>query len=873
MRVHFTALSIYLIGLSFSVISAPVEPEKDLAAAWIQDLSSEEFKVREKASMELWKLGDVALPALRQALLSDDPEVSMRAKDAVEKIELRITKDTSEKILSLIESYRKAPPRYKMTLLNELKDERAYFQVLKLYSMENAEEQRELASVVQDLALYAAREAILADDTNHAVELLNLAPPNHTEMMALACLYRSIGQLDAQLANNNPPKNVDPDVWRGFLLRAKGDLDGLIENAQQTNQQQILASLRVLKGDPVPWLEQNNSPGHRPQSPQRAQQSYVEIALKRWRGEEIHEKDLEPLLKLLKSNSKYQRTYGMGSLASLGKFSMVEKLQMKEDPNSAYVYYLSREEIHKAMEAIGLDPNKPDFSKWVKSKFDKLKREGYSQEIMIEMVMMASFMEKRGFEKELESVFEQQLADIRKADAELYWEIIPTFFMGELGAPNFAMEHVSKWAGDAEDRWGEVFTAVLGEEEEMMDWLAWIREIDPEMKDKEALKVMLVIFKMDSASGRLREKWMDRLWNAVKAEKDEDVKMELATRIMQLCITQQDAQNTLKAWDMLDEERRKSARWGSIDMYLTAVGRWDEAAKVLMSFTEDKKHASPEIHAHMAATLRRAGMEKEAKAHDLIVEKLCLGSAASSIRIGDYYIYGGDHERADMWFERAVLEVDPTSADYPDVMEMYAKKNVRKRNWKIAAACHEVIVHINASSQYREERLSEYAKARMNADLAKAMALLPENRERALKMLKAIHQDFMPDGVLADDFFPALREAGLQNELETWFTESWNLLVEVIEKYPRSHNSRNTAAWFASRAGLKLKEAEQHLTVAIEMAPEQAAYLDTMAELKFAKGDRKAALEWSLRSVSFAPFERMIRAQHDRFKTAPLPKN
>ena len=50
-------------------------------------------------------------------------------------------------------------------------------------------------------------------------------------------------------------------------------------------------------------------------------------------------------------------------------------------------------------------------------------------------------------------------------------------------------------------------------------------------------------------------------------------------------------------------------------------------------------------------------------------------------------------------------------------------------------------------------------------------------------------------------------------------------------------------------------------------------YLDTIAELKFAQGNRKAALEWSQRSVSFAPFEDMIRSQHDRFRTAPLPKN
>lgn len=862
-----------MIGLCLSVLPATAEPEKDVTSALMRDLASDEFKVREKASLELWKLGDAALPALRQAVSSDDPEVVMRAKDALEKIELRITENTSEKILSLIDSYRKALPRYKMTLLNELKDEKAYFQVLKLFSMENEEEQRELASVVENVALHAAREAIMADDVKLAVELLNLAPPNHTEMMALACLYRSIGQLDAQLSNNTPPKNVDQEIWKGYLLRAKGDLDGAISNAQKTNQAQVLAGLMVLKGDPVPWLELNMTPGQRPQSSQRAQQAYVDVALKRWRGEEVNEKDLEPLLKLLKSTSRYQRSYGMGSLTSLGKFSEVENMLNKENPTMAYVYYLSREEIDKALQSLGLEPANPDFSKWVKLKFDKLKKEGYSDAVVMELVMMASFMEKRGLEKELVEAFEPQLTEMRKDNAELYWEFIPSFFMGDFGAPKFTVDHVSRWAGADEERWGEVFSAALGEEDEMMEWLVWIREIKPEMKDKEALEVMLAIFKMDTGSGDLRTKWMERIWKVVNVEKDQDVKMELALRVMQLCISQQDANNTLKAWDMLDEERRKTARWGSIDMYLTAAGRWDDAARFLMDFTEDKKHSSPEIHAHLAATLRRGGMEDEAKFHDQMADKLCLGSAASSMRIGAYYVYGGDFERADIWFERAVLEADPANAEFLTALEMYAQKNVRKRNWKLAAACHEVIVHINASSQYREDKLSDYAKARMNADLARAMSILPENRESALKILKAIHQDFKPDGVLADDFYPALKEAGLENELQAWFMESWNLMVSVIEKYPKSHNSRNTAAWFASRAGMKLKEAEKYLSEAIALAPEQAAYLDTMAELKFAQGDRKAALEWSQRSVSFAPFEDMIRAQYERFRTAPLPKN
>lgn len=873
MKFFFTALSVYSMGLCFSLVSASAEPSKEGASLWIRDLSSEEFKVREKASRELWRLGKEALPALREALLSNDPEVSMRAKEAIDKVELRITENTPEAILSLIDAYRKAPSNEKLNLLNSLKEEKAYFQLLKLYSMEDAEEQNELASAVKDVALMAAREAIVEDDVDEAIDLLRMAPPNHSELMALASLYRSMGQLEQQLATLAPPQAVKAEIWKGYLLRAKGDLYGAIENAEQTNQPQILAGLKVLQGDPIPWLLLNNAPGHRPQSPQQAHQSYVDIALKRWRGEEVQNHEFEPLLKSLTANSRLQRNLAMGSLVSLGKFSMVEEAQNKENPLMGYLYYLSREEIDKSLKVLGLDPKNPNYKTWVNAQFGQIRGEEYSDTVLVNLSFLAAFMEKRGLEKELDEAYSQPLTDLRDKAPEVYRQIISTLFNGDLGAPEFTIGYLSKWAGDDEERWGEVFSSALGDEEIVMEWLGWIREIDPKMKDREALEAMMAIFKASSSPGKLRETWMNRVWEVARKEKDKEVKLGYLMRIMSLCMQQQDVMNTLKAWDMLDEEQKAEAQWGTLDMYLTAAGRWVEAANILLKMTEGNEITSPDTHAHLAATLRRGGMAEKAQAHDEMAEKLALGSAASSMRIGGYYVYSGDFERADIWFRRAALEADPTDAEFLTALEKSAEKSVRIRNWKLAAACHEVIVHIYASQPYRESSLSEIAKGRMNADLARAMSILPENKQRALQTLKSIHRDFMPDGALADDFFPALREAGLNKELDEWFAESWELMVGVIEKYPKSHNSRNTAAWFASRARINLSQAEKYLTEAIHVSPEQAAYLDTMAELKFAQGDRKAALEWSERSVCFAPFEDMIRFQHERFRTSPLPKN
>jgi len=68
---------------------SPAEPPAEVQAQidqLIKDLSAKEFATREAASAELIKLGQQALPALRKAAESKDPEVAWRSKAAIEKI-------------------------------------------------------------------------------------------------------------------------------------------------------------------------------------------------------------------------------------------------------------------------------------------------------------------------------------------------------------------------------------------------------------------------------------------------------------------------------------------------------------------------------------------------------------------------------------------------------------------------------------------------------------------------------------------------------------------------------------------------------------------------------------------------------------------
>jgi len=838
-------------------------------AELIADLTSDSFQVREAATRELWAMGDKGLELLRAASRSDDPEVSLRAAEVLEKVELAITPETPALILDLIQSYRGAPQNQKINFLNRLKAAKAYFQVLKLVSMENAEGRAALQPNISGVALLGAREAIARADLPMAAKLLEMSANDDGDMMALASLYRNMGLLEEGKNTPKAPPNVATELWEITLLRVQGDLEGAKKLAAESKRTRLLAGLEVLAGDPTLWLRQNGF-GNRDRE---ALDGYVDIALKKWEGRNVRAADFEPLLRALNSEDTEESNHAMSSLAALGNLAAAEKKQAKGSPQFGFEYYLSVERVPEALELFGMDPVNPDYTAWVAGRFEKIfkaddeEQDVDTSELQGELGMVAAFLERRGLKTELDAAFSAPMERFAKENENQFLDFLRSLCQGKYGAPTYAMQQAVKWAGDNEQRWDETYAVLLGEEDAVAEWRDWLKEMEPEISKPDRLKAMMALFGVGYDPDRLREKWIAKAWEAV-GKADEKTKQSYVKRILILSMAHEDLANALKAYDMLEP----SSMWNSIDKFLSAAGRWKEAAEMLKDATKSSGESSPELHAYLAVHLRRAGMEKEAAEHDAWVEKLVLGSARSSRLIGAYYSYGGDEERAAKWFQRAAYLADPAETDFPAYLESYAVSRMEAQDWSVAASCYEAIAQVYASRDYSGGNIPAIAKTRLSADLAKALAILPENREKAVAILDAIHGNFVADGVLADDFFPLVKKAGLKEELNRWFGESWELVNAAITEYPGSDNTRNTAAWFASRAGLKLDEAEKHLQLALAQTPDQPAYLDTMAEVHFAKGDRKGALEWSRKAVNFSPFDDMIRKQYRRFETAELPK-
>lgn len=872
-----------------SVESAVKAPEKSLEVL-IHDLSDEKFRVREEATRKIWMIGEPALGALQETAVGKDPEQAYRARELIRKIQLHITPDTDPAVMALVERYAKASPNEKFGLFAQLHKKRAWRQILKLYATEtNPEVQARLQRSIDGVAVVAARERLEDGDANGAREFLELAPADAAGLLALADFHRSQGTLEAELKRAKTLKGVQADAWQLALYRASGNLEAARDAATAAGEVKISAALSALLGDPLPWLRKNQVAGdggaiHKP---------YTDLAIKRWQGNTLRASDLEPLVRSVNSKNRGERPNGINSLFLLGETDLAEEAYLKNSPQEAFSYFESLERIPEALKALGLDPEKPDYAGWVEKRIEHLSKDdaGEDHEVSMdipELVLLANFLERRGLNEQNASAFMKPLAALAEQDAKVFSDFLATLFGGsssEQGgteaAPQLARLAAVTWAGDNAERWDEVIVAAFGAQDETTALWDWLLVLDPKASRVERLDGMLALCGMGRDPHNLREKWLALAWEAIRNTPAEKRTPSLLTLAF-LSRQSPDVATSLKLWDQLPEELRDEVPWRAHVSDLAIAGRWEEAAESYLNLIDRlakaRQDSQPWFHASAAACLRKAGRAGDAAAQDALVEKLALGNNAFEIANG--YAEGGDYQRAADWWARAARQNDPESKYFGFALHFHVQTLLEQGNWKAVAAVSEMRAQMAASADSTGDRAMMELQLRLQADLGRGLANLKTDRAGSLVILGNCHRLFPSDGSLADDFFPALRKVGLLKEHDEWFKISWDRMNAVLAQYPESDNTCNTTAWLASRACRHLDEAEALEIRALATQPNQSTYLDTMAEIQFAKGKREKALEWSGRAVNYSHQNQnlivderdQIRQQFERFRTAPLPR-
>lgn len=865
--------------------------EKSIGA-WVDDLAHQKYRTREEASRKIWAIGDPALPELQEAASGPDPEQAYRARELIRKIQMHITPETDPEVVQLVERFDKALIDEKVNLFDKLYRKRAWRQILKLYAAEaNPEMQSRLEDALRSrmagvdgvagVAVTAARECLLDGDAKAAREYLEMAPANPQGLLALADFHRSQGTLDAELERAKTLEGARGQAWQFALQRAAGNLDAARDAAEAAGSTRLSAAMAALAGDPLPWLLscEVDAEGKKISS------SYVELAIRRWQDKPIRPAELDVLARAANSRNRPSgRITAINSLFLLGEPALAEPAFLKNAPLEAFHYFEMLERIPDALKALGLDPEKPDYASWVEKRIDNIsKGDGENEQDTgmdtQELALLAHFLEHRGMHAVAAEAYLKPLATFAENDAKNYAEFLGTLFGsslrgGVLGAPQLARDAAVAWAGESDDRWEEVITAAFGGEDETLAIWDWLDELNPKSSRVERLDGLLALCGMGRDKLGLRRKWLDLAWDSLK-KSPEEMRPPLLEMMSFLADRNPDVAMSLRIWEMLPEASRKEMDGDRHLMNLSAAGRWQEAADFFLKQIDliSKSSADPQpfFFAYAAACLRKAGRVEEATAQDALVDKLALGNDA--MLIASAYAFGYDFKRAADWRARAARQSDPEDPQtYVRALESHLEALMEEGRWKEAGSVAEVLAQIVVSEDSISTAPLAGLKLRLQSDLGRALANLKTDRAGSIAMLARCLKMFPSDGSLADEFFPALRKMGLVKEHDEWFQQSWERMSAVVARFPDSDNTCNTAAWLAARAMRKLDEAEALEMKALANNPDQSAYLDTMAEIHFARGDRQKALEWSTKAVNFLPADPMLRRQHERFRTAPLPR-
>jgi hypothetical protein len=861
--------------------AGPASHQPDLKIdALLRGLADESFRVREQSTRELWEMGESALPALRGAVSSADPEQAVRARDLLRKIQLHITPDTDPSVISLVESYSTASPAEKAALLGKMRGKRAWRQMLKLYAAESQPELREkLRPMMSAVAVKAARERLIKGDAPGAREFLEMAPADAANLLALAEFHRSHGTLEAELQRAMADKGPKAAAWRLALQRAAGNPVAARDEAFAAGENQIAVVMAALAGDPLPFLRKIQDQGE--VSPAAA--AYAAIVAKRWQGEKVRKDQIEPLTRMLSSRDPDERGAALNVLFLLGEVDAAEPVFMKAQPLAAFRHFEALERIPEALRAFGFEPETPDFKPWVEKRFDRLLEGDVANQNEVsddgaELVVLANFLERRGLHAEAAEAFTGPLAAMAEKDPNAFVDFLGKLFGSRetlSGAPGLARKIGVSWAGDDEKRWEEIVIAAFGDDDRSKQWWNWLAEIKPQAGREERLDAMLALSGIGPDPAGLRAKWLALLWQAVESA-DPNQREPLLERISELAAETGDVATSLKVWDQLPPDGRGKIFWGLQIVHLSAAERWNEAADVILkqitAITEADQEPTADLHAYAAGALRAAGRHEEAAAHDRWVDQLALGSAEVAVRVGNGYAFGRDYRRAADWWAKAAIQAQPESEEFIMAIKLHSDALLEQEKWTESAATSEVIAAIYSGSDFQWANQLPLMRQRLQADMARSLARLSSDRAGSLATLGRCHRIFASDGSLADFFFPALRKAGLLKEHDAWFLDSWKRIESALNRYPECENTRNTAAWFAARSMRKLDAAEQHLRRALASNPNQSAYLDTMAEIQFARGNRDKALEWSALAVNYSPEDTLLRRQHERFRSEPFPR-
>lgn len=852
---RLSLISILTFGL------APIASAQNDPTAWVELLSSNKFSSRQEAEKKLWQAGSQAIPALEAAIQANKPETALRAAKILSYLQLGLTPDSPKEIVELAKNFEKLSVEGKMQALATLKKERCFRIALLLFQRESdSTVQAQIRESISGLAIVAAREALLAGDPEEANRFLTDFPEDPKNIVALAWIARSQGKLDEEIAKARSSKN--PDQWRYLLalLRIKGDRVAVTELAEKHNLVDLAAAMQLLDGNPENWLRwaAENS-----QSDSKdIIQSYSNIVIERMRSGKDNGNHLNFLTKAALRDDDYTRRWAaIQALYSLGNESIAQKSIQSINAPMLFGYMAERERIDDALKVYKLDPSAPDFGGWIDRNMKTIV-ENEDENEMESITTLLGFLEKRGITEPIEKHFVPRMLELAEKDNERFLELLEGCFAAYSPtrlAPESAMKVAAAYAKEDDLLWGAMIRLAFSDNSYFSQWWEWLGELAPQDSRADRFRKMLALFRA-IPDKKLEIPELERSIETALKKADAAAAEQHRKLLSILSAITRSTKHALLAY-------AKESELDTDD--LMNLERWEAAA---LKWEEALKSAPNSIHSLIwsAVCWQMAGNQEKARSAEKKFESLILGDSELMRATAAIYEHVGLLDQANNWLQMS-LNCGSRDSSWHLTLYTLAEKQLLTGQWQRAHAGYEAYLLYSLSNDDISSMMLSY-RTRKKSEMARAFGLYQKQPQQALAKLRECHQSLLADASLADQMFPALRLIGAKAEHDAWFEESWQALMKNRDRFPQDDNVRNSAAWLAARAMKRLDDAEREVNEALRLRPNQGAYLDTVAEIWFARGNRKKAIEWSKKAITSEPAATSLRGQYYRFVQEPFPK-
>jgi tetratricopeptide (TPR) repeat protein len=148
----------------------------------------------------------------------------------------------------------------------------------------------------------------------------------------------------------------------------------------------------------------------------------------------------------------------------------------------------------------------------------------------------------------------------------------------------------------------------------------------------------------------------------------------------------------------------------------------------------------------------------------------------------------------------------------------------------------------------------------------RALGSLEEGElDAAIREVELARRALPGDTAFALSTVPELESAGCLDAADALFEKVHNHVARVCEAFPNSAAHHNNLAWMSAKCGRRLEEALKHAEEAVKLSPDKAAYVDTLAEVHFQRGDRDEAIRHIRRCIELEPDRQYFHDQLTRF--------